>query len=139
MNTKPAAEARHAIILFDGVCNLCCASVQFIIAHDPKGYFTFASQQSSLGKALLSAAGLPATMDTFVLIENGVFFTRSAAALKVARRLTLPWPLFSFGWLVPRLLRDAAYGVVSRNRYHWFGQKETCWVPTPEIRKRFIE
>ena len=76
MNTKPAAEARHAIILFDGVCNLCCASVQFIIAHDPKGYFTFASQQSSLGKALLSAAGLPATMDTFVLIENGVTYTR---------------------------------------------------------------
>jgi len=139
MNSEPAAEDRRAIILFDGVCNFCCASVQFIIARDPRGFFSFASQQSSAGKAMLAAAGLPDAMDTFVLIEQGVAYTRSAAALKVASRLTFPWPLCSVGWLVPGFLRDAVYRIIARNRYRWFGQKETCWVPTPEIRKRFIE
>lgn len=139
MNTEPAAEDRRAIILFDGVCNFCCASVQFIIARDPQGHFKFASQQSSQGKALLAAAGLPDSMDTFVLVENGVAFTRSTAALKVAARLTFPWPLCSVGWLLPAFLRDAAYRIIARNRYRWFGQKESCWVPTPEIRARFVE
>lgn len=131
------SEAR-ALILFDGVCNFCCASVQFIIARDPAGYFTFASQQSALGQQKLVEAGLPLTMDTFVLIENGVAHTRSTAALKVAARLTFPWPLCVAFRLVPAFIRDAAYEVIARNRYRWFGQKESCWVPTPEIRARFV-
>jgi predicted DCC family thiol-disulfide oxidoreductase YuxK len=128
----------HALILFDGVCNFCCASVQFIIARDPAGYFQFASQQSALGQQKLVEAGLPLSMDTFVLIENGIARTRSAAALNVAARLTFPWPLCVVFRLVPAFIRDAAYEVIARNRYRWFGQKESCWVPTPEIRVRFV-
>lgn len=127
------------IILFDGVCNFCCASVQFIIARDPHGYFKFASQQSDTGRALLEKAGLPLTMETFVLIEDGTTYTRSAAGLKVAARLTFPWPLCSVGWIIPAFLRDAAYRWIAKNRYRWFGQKEACWIPTPEIRARFLE
>ena len=138
MATVPAAEAHRAIILFDGVCNFCCASVQFIIARDPQGYFKFASQQSEVGRELLAFANLPATMDTFVLIEDKAIYTRSAAALQVASRLTQPWPLCAVFWLVPVWLRDAAYRLLARNRYRWFGQKEVCWVPTPEIRARFL-
>ena len=137
MNLPPAAEG-HAIILFDGVCNFCCSSVQFIIARDPGGHFLFASQQSDVGRQLLSFANLPPTIDTFVVIEDKAIYTRSAAALKVSSKLTQPWPLSAIFWLVPSFLRDAAYRLIARNRYRWFGQKESCWVPTPEIRARFL-
>jgi len=137
MSFPPDAEG-HAIILFDGVCNFCCSSVQFIIQRDPRGHFKFASQQSDVGKALLTFANLPLTMDTFVVIESKAIYTRSAAALKVAAKLTQPWPLCAIFWLVPSFLRDAAYRLIARNRYRWFGQKEQCWVPTPEIRGRFL-
>ncbi len=138
--TNEAADGRqHAIILFDGVCNFCCASVQFIIARDRAGWFRFASQQSDIGQSLLLSAGLPAGVaDTFVVIEDNSVFTRSAAALKVAARLPWPWPVCGVFWMLPRLIRDAVYRVVARNRYRWFGQTETCWVPTPEIASRFI-
>jgi predicted DCC family thiol-disulfide oxidoreductase YuxK len=133
-----SADEDHALILFDGVCNFCCASVQFIIARDPRGCFQFASQQSALGRQMLTEAGLPLTMDTFVLIERGIAHARSTAALKVASRLTFPWPLCAVFWLVPRFIRDALYQIIARNRYRWFGQKESCWVPAPEIRARFL-
>jgi predicted DCC family thiol-disulfide oxidoreductase YuxK len=139
MNADATAEPARAIVLFDGVCNFCCASVQFIIARDPHGHFQFASQQSDTGRALLEKSGLPLTMETFVLIEDGTTYTRSAAGLKVARRLTFPWPLFCVGWLIPGFIRDAAYRWIAKNRYRWFGQKETCWIPSPEIRARFME
>ncbi len=138
MRAEAAADDHHAIILFDGVCNFCCASVQFIIARDPQGYFKFASQQSDLGKTLLAEANLPAAMETFVLIEGQAVYTRSSAALKVAAKLTSPWPLGAVFWLVPRFLRDAVYRLIAKNRYRWFGQKESCWLPTPEIRARFL-
>ena len=134
----PAAD-KHALVLFDGVCNFCCGSVQFIIARDPGGYFQFASQQSDIGKEKLAEAGLPATLETFVLIEGKNVYTRSSAGLKVAGRLTWPWPLAGIFWLVPAFLRDAVYRLIARNRYRWFGKKEACWLPTPEIRARFLE
>ena len=137
MNLPTAAEG-HAIILFDGVCNFCCSSVQFIIRRDPNARFKFASQQSDIGREWLAFANLPPTMDTFVMIEGKAIYTRSAAALKVASKLTQPWPLCAVFWLVPSFIRDAAYRLIARNRYRWFGQKETCWVPTPEIRSRFL-
>ena len=139
MIAVPAADEQHAVILFDGVCNFCCWSVQFIIARDPKGHFRFASQQSDIGQSMLARAGLPAgTADTFVLVENKAIFTRSAAALKVAARLRWPWPLCGIFWLLPQSIRDWAYRLVARNRYRWFGQKDTCWVPGPEIAGRFL-
>ena len=136
---SPTGE-QHGIILFDGVCNFCCWSVQFIIARDPKGWFRFASQQSATGQTLLAFAGLPpGTADTFVLIEDKAIFTRSAAALKVATRLRWPWPLCGVCWVLPQGFRDWAYRLLARNRYRWFGQKETCWMPTPEITERFLD
>jgi predicted DCC family thiol-disulfide oxidoreductase YuxK len=138
VNVADITGKDHAIILFDGVCNFCCASVQFIIARDPQGYFQFASQQSDLGQAMLAAAHLPATLETFVLVEGSTVSTRSTAALKVTSRLTQPWPLCAVFWLVPRFLRDVVYRWIAKNRYRWFGQKETCWLPTPEIRARFL-
>ena len=128
-----------SIVLYDGVCHFCTASVQFIIKRDPTARFRFASQQSPTGRALLAKAGLPQSMDTFVLIESDQAYTRSTAALKVASQLSGAWWLFGIFWLMPRSIRDAAYGVVARNRYRWFGKRETCWVPTPEIRARFID
>lgn len=140
MNTAPAADAHHGIILFDGVCNFCCWSVQFIIERDPKAYFRFASQQSARGQSLLAFAGLPpGTADTFVLIEDKAIFTRSAAALKVAARLRWPWPLCGVFRVLPQGLRDWAYRLLARNRYRWFGQKETCWLPGPDIARRFLD
>lgn len=139
MNADAPADSPRAIVLFDGVCNFCCASVQFIIARDPHGHFKFASQQSDTGRALLQKSGLPLTMETFVLIEDGTTYTRSAAGLKVAARLAFPWPLCGVGWLIPAFVRDAAYRWIAKNRYRWFGQKEACWIPSPEIRARFLD
>ena len=141
MNPEPtAADEHHAIILFDGFCNFCCWSVQFIIARDPKGWFRFASQQSATGQSLLAFAGLPpGTADTFVLIEDRAVFTRSAAALKVAARLRCPWPLCGVFWVLPQGLRDWAYRLLAKNRYRWFGRKDSCWLPAPEITRRFLD
>lgn len=138
MNLPPAAEG-HAIVLFDGVCHFCCTSVQFIIARDPAGFFKFASQQSDLGRGLLTAVNLTTAVETIVLIQDGVASTRSDAALKIASRLAQPWPLCRIFQLLPRFLRDAIYNFVARNRHRWFGRRETCWMPGPEIRKRFLD
>ena len=130
-----------AIVLFDGVCNLCHGAVQFIIDRDPKGRFHFASLQSERGHALLREHGVaPVTgdPDTIYLIEDGRLFDRSTAALRIARRLAFPWWLGAAGLVLPRALRDVAYRFVARNRYRWFGRTNECRVPTPELRARML-
>jgi predicted DCC family thiol-disulfide oxidoreductase YuxK len=130
----------HPLILFDGVCNFCNASVNFVIARDPKKNFRFAPFQSSAGQDLLKKFGLLATdLDTMVLIEDGRVFTRSTAGLKIARRLSSLWPLLYAFMIVPRFFRDAVYNVVARNRYRWWGRRDACMVPTPEVRERFLD
>lgn len=127
------------IVLFDGVCNLCAWSVQFIIRRDPRGQFRFAALQSEVAQRLLAERGLAGPgLDSVVLIEGARAYTRSGAALRIARRLAGLWPALAALLLVPRPLRDWAYGVVARNRYHWFGQQTECWLPTPELRRRFL-
>ena len=127
------------VILFDGVCNLCAWSVQFIIKRDPQAHFMFASMQSPAGQRLLAERGLDQqAADSFVLIEGASHYTSSDAALRVARRLAWPWPLLSALVIVPRPLRDWAYSVIARNRYRWFGQPDACMLPTPELRERFL-
>jgi predicted DCC family thiol-disulfide oxidoreductase YuxK len=127
------------ILLFDGVCNLCSGTVRFVIRHDPGGRFRFAALQSEAGRRLLVQHGLPAdALDTFVLIEGARCFTRSDAAIELARRLGGAWRGLAWLRLVPRPIRDAAYGVVVRNRYRWFGRSESCMVPTPELARRFL-
>jgi predicted DCC family thiol-disulfide oxidoreductase YuxK len=128
------------LILFDGVCNLCAWAVRFIIERDPAGVFRFASLQSELGQRLLAEHGIdPSRTDSFVLVENGVAFTESTAALRVARRLRYAWPLCYAGIVLPRVLRDPVYRFIARHRYRWFGKQETCMIPTPELRARFVE
>ncbi len=129
----------HALVLFDGVCNLCNSSVNFIIDRDPNAYFKFAALQDEAVKPLLTRYELSLDyIDSVVLIEDGVCYRESTASLRVARRLTGGWPLFYVFMIVPRPLRDVAYGWIARNRYRWFGKRDACRIPTPELRARFL-
>ncbi|MEW5927897.1 MAG: thiol-disulfide oxidoreductase DCC family protein [Gemmatimonadota bacterium] len=140
MTPDPAVpDEKGAVVLFDGVCNLCNGSVQFIVRHDPAGRFRFASLQSEAGQALLRRHGLdPTDLFSVILVEGGRAYARSDAALRIARGLTGPWRAAGALRAVPRPLRDAAYGWVARNRYRWFGKQEACMIPTPELRARFL-
>jgi len=133
--------APHAIVLFDGVCNVCNDSVKFILARDAAGYFRFASLQSDVAKRLLSPFGLAEMpLHTMALIEGERIYLKSSAVLAVARRLGSGWPLVSFALrLVPRPVRDAVYSFLVRHRYRWFGKSEQCLVPTPAVRERFLD
>lgn len=127
------------IILFDGVCNFCDASVQFIIKRDPAAHFLFTSLQSEKGLELTKKYAIPEDVDSLVLIENGKAFTKSSAALRIAKKMDGLWHLFFLFILVPRKIRDGVYNFVAKNRYKWFGKKEdACTLPSPEQRKRFI-
>jgi predicted DCC family thiol-disulfide oxidoreductase YuxK len=129
-----------SIVLFDGECSFCNRSIQFIIRHDPGKRFQFASLHAPVAQQQLLQAGvrrehLP---DSIVLLEQDRVYTKSTAALRIARRLSGLWPLAYVFLLVPPLLRDAVYDLVARNRYRWFGRQQTCLLPTPEIRERFL-
>lgn len=131
---------REPILLFDGVCNLCDFSVQFIIARDRAGRIRFGSLQGQAGQALLRKFGLPTDAAPFVvLVEGDRHYTASTAALRVMKRMDWPWRLLYAFILVPRPLRDLAYGLIARNRYRILGKRQECMIPTPEIRSRFIE
>ncbi len=132
------------IILFDGVCNLCTRSVQFIIKRDQGGKFQFASRQSDIGQTLMAQYQLKketklADADTLILIQADRAYTHSEAALRIAMGLDGAWRLLGILRFVPRFIRDWAYRLVAQNRYRWFGQADACWIPTPELRKRFID
>jgi len=128
--------AVNSVVLFDGVCNLCNAVVRFILARDPEGHFRFASLQSEAARRLL---GDGQTAETIVLLEAGKTYTKSTAALRIARGLRFPWPLLYAFVAFPRPLRDLFYDWVARHRYRWFGRRESCMVPTPEVHERFVE
>ena len=127
------------IILFDGVCNCCNATVNFIIDRDRKNRFRFVALQSERGRELLRPFGLDTNqLDSIILIKAGRVFTRSGAVLEIARHLTGLWPLCYGGKIVPAFLRDALYNFVARRRYQLFGRSNTCRVPTPELKGRFL-
>jgi predicted DCC family thiol-disulfide oxidoreductase YuxK len=129
-----------ATILFDGVCNLCDASVRFVIARDPRAYFRFASLQGLRGTAIAKAHGVdPQALDSVILIEAGKVYRKSGAALHVARRLQQPWPLLFAFIVVPRPLRDLVYDFIGKRRYRWFGRKDECWIPNAALRARFLD
>jgi predicted DCC family thiol-disulfide oxidoreductase YuxK len=133
-------SAPHAVVLFDGVCNLCNGFVQFVIPRDPAGYFRFAALNSEAAARVLSTARHDGPIvDSMVLVEDGAAYVRSAAALRIARRLGFPWVLAYGLMIVPRPLRDAIYDLVARRRYGWFGRRETCMVPGPGVRDRFLD
>ncbi len=128
------------ILLFDGVCNLCSAWVRLIIPQDPGKQFRFCSLQSPQGQERLRIAGLPEnSLNSVVLLEGSRVFTESTAVLRILKRLAWLWPLFYLGILIPPFLRDALYRFVARNRYRWFGKKETCLVPPSDWKERFLD
>lgn len=135
-----AATERGGVVLFDGTCGLCDATVQFLIARDSRRRLRFAPLQSPVGRGLLAAHGLPVddTPGSMVYIEGGRALTRSSAALAIARRLDGAWPLLSAFRVVPVFLRDAVYRFVARNRYRWFGRLDACRIPDASQRERFL-
>ena len=142
----PDPTEPHALILFDGVCNLCNGFVNFVIDRDPDGYFKFAALQSEAAQQLLddyegetSTEGGENILRSVVLIENGQVYRKSTAALRIARHLTGAWPLFVALMVLPRALRDAVYDVIAARRYDWFGRQDQCRVPTPALKDRFLE
>lgn len=131
--------AHPRIILFDGVCNLCNRSVQFIIKRDKEGRFRFASLQSATGQEILQEFNLPQNdFNSFILYEQGKVYTRSDAALRVSSQLK-GWKWTSMFRILPKFLRDAVYNLIARKRYKWFGKREECMVPTPELKSRFLD
>src|ERR1044071_9512920 len=136
----PVSGNPSPLILFDGACNLCNASVAWVVEHDHHGLFRFASLQSAAGKAALAAANGEAVLpDSMVLIDEAGVHTRSEAAIRIASRLNFPWRLARGGKLLPKPLRDWAYDAIARNRYRWFGRRELCPAPAPELRARFLD
>jgi len=130
----------ESVILFDGVCNLCNASVRFVIKRDRAARFSFASLQSGYTASLFRKLNFHANgVDSIVLLESGKLYVRSTAALKIARHLDGLWPLLYAFIIVPRFIRDAVYDFVARNRYRWFGKKEYCEVPAPGMKERFLD
>ena len=131
---------KQPVILFDGVCNFCNSSVNVVIKNDKKGIILFAPMQTDAGQQLLKQYQLPVNdMQSFVFIENGIAYTRSTAALKVCRYLKNLWPLCYGFIIVPKFIRDGIYNWIAKNRYKWFGIRQQCMIPTPEIRARFID
>jgi predicted DCC family thiol-disulfide oxidoreductase YuxK len=138
MNRQAPIDPGTPIVLFDGVCNLCHGVVQFVIRHDPNARFRFASQQSEAGRALLESHQLP-EMTSVVLILNGRALLKSDAVLELARLLPAPWTWAVAFKFVPMRLRDFVYDLVARSRYSIFGKKDACWLPTPDLRGRFLD
>ena len=131
---------QEQIVIFDGVCNLCSHSAQFILRHDRLRAFKLATAQSATGRALLIDRSLdPDELETFVLLKQGRIYVRSDAALEIAKELDWPWRALAVLRVIPRMFRDPLYNVVARNRYRWFGKMDQCMVPTEKIRSRFVE
>lgn len=133
-------EEGKKIILFDGVCNLCNGVIQFIIERDKKDVFRYAALQSELGEQLTKERGIDTSkVDSFVLIAPGTaYFIKSDAALEIAGNLKGLWPIFKIFKWVPTGIRNIVYDFVARNRYRWFGRKDQCMVPTPELQAKFL-
>jgi predicted DCC family thiol-disulfide oxidoreductase YuxK len=134
------AASRDSIIFFDGVCNLCNGFVQFIIRHDAKAKFKFASLQSDSAKKILQEYHIPLDeLKTLVLLEHGNVYLRSRAVLRIGKQLDGLWKLSVLFYIVPSFLADAVYNLISKYRYKVFGKRDTCMVPANDLRNRFLE
>ena len=129
----------NPIILFDGVCNFCNSAINFVLKQDKKGIFRFAPLQSEAGQRLLQEYNLSTEeFDSFVLIDNGKVYKKSAASLRVMNKLPWYWKEAQVLRIIPTAFRDAIYDFIASNRYKWFGKKEQCMIPTTEMRSRFL-
>lgn len=128
-----------AIVLFDGVCNFCNASVNFVIERDKAENFKFAPLQSAIGEELIAKHGIDtSTTDSIIVVENGRAYTHSSAALRIARRLSGLWPIAYALVVVPKPIRDLFYRLFAKYRYRLFGKQDACMIPTPQVRARFL-
>jgi predicted DCC family thiol-disulfide oxidoreductase YuxK len=128
------------IILFDGVCNFCNKTVNFLIRRDKKKILRFATLQGKTGQQILRANHLPSDYhETFLLVENGKIHDRSTAALKLVKYLPWYWQWTRAGWIFAKRFRDWMYNQFAKNRYKWFGKRDQCMVPSAEIKERFLE
>lgn len=138
-------QVDESIIFFDGVCNLCNESVQFIIKRDKKRAFQYASLQSDYAKKILPNEFLLDNLDdsstkSIVLLDNEKFYSKSDAIIRILKKLSGGWKiLYYVGLLVPKFIRDALYSIVSKNRYIVFGKKDECMLPLPELKALFFE
>ncbi len=128
-----------SIVLFDGVCNFCNGAVNFIIRHDHAGRFNFAPLQSESGKRLKAEHSIPSDTDSLVLVEDGMAFTHSTGALRIAKGMGGIWQFAYVFVIIPKPIRDWCYRSFARNRYKWFGKKDVCMIPTPDVRERFLD
>lgn len=126
------------IILFDGLCNFCDQSVQYIIKRDRIGLYKFASLQSDIGQELLDQYHIPNDTDSFILLRKDNWYSKSTAALHVCRHLNGPMKMLYPLLLIPRPIRDFFYNILAANRYKWFGKKDRCALPSPDVRSRFL-
>ena len=129
----------RCIVFFDGVCNFCNSSINFIIRHDKKNIFKFATLQSMHFKKLFLEEKENPTIDSVLYFEDGVLYRKSTAALRILKKLG---GFYSTGYaliIIPRFIRDFVYDIIAKNRYQWFGKKESCMIPTAEVRAKFME
>lgn len=130
---------QQPVILFDGVCNFCNGAVNFVIKRDKTAQIQFAPLQSEKGRLFARQFGFnEEELKTFIFIEDNKFYTKSTAALKVCRHLGALWPLCYGLMIIPKFIRNVVYDLVAKNRYKWFGRRDTCMMPTPEVKARFI-
>ncbi len=130
---------KHKIILFDGVCNLCNSSVQFIIKHDNNDCFRFASLQSNFAKKVIKNYNASNLDSILLLTPEHKVYSESTAILKISSDLGFPISMLQVFLIIPKPIRDWVYRYIALNRYNWFGKKETCWIPTPELENKFIK
>ena len=140
MNATQLVQNYPKIILFDGVCNLCAAWVQFVVKRDPQGLFKFASVQSPEGRALLTWCGLPTTQfDTMVYIENGQAYYKTQAFFKIVAQFNWAWRVFAkVSQIMPVVIRDWLYDRIAQNRYRLFGKRDVCLMPNAQLNQRFL-
>lgn len=130
----------NPLVLFDGVCNFCNYWVNFAIRHDKKGFLRFTPIQGETAKQVLPEFSINTNkISSVIFVYNGKAYTQSSAALQICRHLNGGWKLFYGLYIIPKFLRDFMYNIIARNRYKWFGKKEACMVPGPDVRARFLK
>lgn len=133
-------EEKKPVLLFDGVCNLCNGVVQFVIKRDPKAKINFSSLQSDYGQHILNKFSLPTdNFETFVLVEDGKIYQKSTAALKLFKLLGKGWQILYMLMIIPAPIRNFFYSLIADNRYKIFGRSDECWLPSPELKARFLD
>jgi predicted DCC family thiol-disulfide oxidoreductase YuxK len=134
-------EFEKKIILFDGLCNLCNNSIQFIIERDKNDVYRFAALQSEIGKKMVDERNIDnSQVDSIILIEPGIaYYTKSSAALKIGKSFGGLWSLLGIFEWIPEKISNLLYDFIAKNRYKWFGKKEECMIPTPELKSKFLD